>query len=72
MSVPKKKAVKNSNLVKRSSTPIYRHSAPTIYDHAEQGRECVVAKKDLYIQTSQDENSPCWVLMGPYTPPQVF
>lgn len=68
MSAVKKKAVKKVLLVKRSNT-IYRRSAPTSYDHAEQGTNCIVADKELYIQTGQDETNPCWLLMGPYTPP---
>ncbi len=63
----KKKAVKVSNLVERSST-IYRHSAPTVYDHADQGTQCVVALKELYVQTCPDEGNPCWVLRGPWIP----
>ncbi len=68
----KKSAGKPSNLVKRSST-IYRHSAPNIYDQAPQGAYCIVSDgeiKLLYIQKSEDENNPCWVLMGPYEPSQ--
>jgi hypothetical protein len=65
----KKSAVKPSNLVKRAST-IYRHSEPNIYDQAAQGTHCIVADKDIYIQNSPDENNPCWVLVGPYSPPQ--
>jgi len=61
----KKKAVKQSNLVKRPST-ICRRSAPHIYDQAPQGTHCIVDNKELYIQTSPDENNPCWVLQGPY------
>lgn len=67
MSVAKKKAVKASNKGKEPST-IHRHSAPTIYDQLQRGTSIVVDNKELYIQTSQDENSPCWVLMGPYSP----
>jgi hypothetical protein len=63
----KKKAVKQSNLVKRPST-IVRRSAPHEYDHAPQGTQCIVDNKELYIQTCADENSPCWVLQGPYDP----
>lgn len=67
MSVSKKKAVKQSTLVKRPST-ICRRSAPHIYDQAPQGTNCIVNNKELYIQTSPDENNPCWVLMGDYKP----
>ncbi len=67
MSVTKKKSVKASNLGKEPST-IHRHSAPNAYDILPRGTSIIVDKKELYIQTSQDENSPCWVLMGPYSP----
>ena len=67
MLIPKKKAVKKVLLVERSST-IRRHSAPTIYDQYPRGTNCIVAEKELYIQNSQDENNPCWVLMGPCEP----
>lgn len=71
MSASKKKVVTKSNLVERAST-IRRHSAPTIYDQYPRGTECIVADKELYIQMGQDENNPCWVLMGPYTPAPTF
>ncbi len=71
MSVAKKKSVKAPNLVNRAST-IRRHSAPTIYDQYPRGTNCIVAEKELYIQNSADENSPCWVLMGPYSPSPTF
>ena len=71
MSASKKKAVIKSNLVERAST-IRRHSAPTIYDQYPKGTTCIVAEKELYIQNAQDENNPCWELMGPYTPPTEF
>lgn len=67
MSASKKKQVIAPNLDKRPST-IRRHSAPTIYDQYPRGTNCVVDEKDLYIQNSQDENNPCWELMGPYRP----
>lgn len=66
----KKKSVKLPNLINDTST-IFRHSAPNIYDQAPQGTSCIVTDGDvklLYIQKSEDENDPCWVLMGPYTP----
>jgi hypothetical protein len=68
MSVVKKKSVRKVLLVKRSNT-IYRHSAPNSFDHAEQGTNCIVNEKELYIQTAQDETNPNWLFMGPYTPP---
>lgn len=67
MSVSKKKSVKVSNLVERSST-IKRHGAPNMYDQWPQGTPIIVAEKEVYIQTSVDETSPCWVFSGPYTP----
>lgn len=72
MSASKKRAVKLSNLVERASTTIRRHSAPTIYDQFPKGTEIVVADKELYIQNAQDENNPCWELVGPYIPPQIL
>jgi hypothetical protein len=71
MSAAKKKSVKESNLRKEPST-IHRHSAPTLYDLLPHGTSIVVAEKELYIQTSQNENSPCWVLMGPWLPSPAF
>ena len=67
MSVTKKKSVKEPTLGKEPST-IRRHSAPTYLDNLPQGTNIVVAEKELYIQTSRDENNPCWVLMGPFIP----
>jgi len=67
MSAAKKKSVKTPNLCKEPST-FHRHSAPNIYDHLPQGTNIIVAEKELYIQTSHDQNSPCWVLMGPFIP----
>ncbi len=68
MSASKKKVVSKSDLGERPSTPIRRHSAPNIYDQHPRGTEFIVADKELYIQMAQDENNPCWVLMGPYVP----
>lgn len=68
MTISKKKAEEKVLLGERSSTSIHRHSAPTIYDQLECGSKIVVANKYIYIQTSQDENSPCWELMGEYKP----
>lgn len=67
MSEVQKKLVKALHLGKRPST-IRRHSAPTIYDQYPKDSKCIVANKELYIQRSQDENSPCWEWMGPYNP----
>ncbi len=64
-----KQCIKSSTMAKDTSTsPIYRHSAPNKYDQYQQGTPCIVRKEQLYIQTSPDDNNPCWVLMGPYSP----
>lgn len=67
MSAVQKKSVKAPKLGNGPST-IRRHSAPNQYDHWPKGTSMIVAEKEIYIQTSQDDNSPCWVLMGPYNP----
>ncbi len=74
MPVAKEESVKASNLGKRPST-IYRHSVPTILDQHPRGTECRVGPEGsqiLYIQNAQDENSPCWELMGPCEPSTTF
>lgn len=68
MSIVPKKSVKAANLAKRPST-IRRHSAPTIYDQYPKGTPCIVGPEEsavLFIQNSNDENNPCWVMMGMY------
>ena len=70
----KKKVVTKSNLGKEAST-ITRLSAPTVHDQHPRGTSCKAGPEGsqlLYIQNSQDENNPCWELMGPYTPPTEF
>ncbi len=58
-------SMNDTKLIQPPST-IRRHSAPTIYDQAVQGTQCIVRNEELYVQNSADEDHPNWVLQGPY------
>lgn len=59
------KPAKRSKIVKPPDV-LRRHSTPTMYDHAPKGTLCIVQEQLLYIQNSEDDNKPNWVLQGPY------
>jgi hypothetical protein len=56
---------------------IIRHGEPSSLDHAEYGIKCKVLfynKPDfaIYVQTSADESTPHWTLVGEFTPTSEY
>lgn len=56
---------------------LIRHAEPSQYDHAAYGTVCKsifsnTEDFNIYVQTSADESTPHWTLVGEFTPTSEY